>query len=850
MKKIEDYKNEKTAIKCETQKEWDKIVKLTGRTTNAKFKEWGDTICIDVPNCSFFENKDYIVYPASDFIEESIPEYVSVLSGGNNSACGFKSYRKEGQIFKVLSEEKGNNYTCSLGGNTYICLDEDGNKAALWVKLTKPSTKELYEAQNKTKEINQFKEGDYIVCLKLHNSFKGNTTKVNFITKQRKDDDALSVLADINGVGNGCYTLKFDKSKDLLDWRYATKEEIAEYDRLGKPYDVTTLKKESEFIVGCWYKITDFTNGYRKCSNSKLDGAYMLYDERIDSNYVKDNGSCGANNNRLQLLTDLSEIQEYLPEGHVDKIIKPKYTFTNGHGFTLEEGKIYFYNNEILLRFNKEHYCNSLWTKSNKYRNEFWAFTDRTIRLATSEEIEWFELCEKEGKYIPKPEKQVKMTKEQILEKAKKDYPVGTVFKDIKYKEDCVINDRSFTQTNSYWQNNNSLIIYYSKINGDKFIGSGCYIFKDGQWAEIISKPETIKEKTMSIKEIQTECKKRFPIGCTYKCFNGNNHVLKQDSNTYKIYNGHIYGGTGQSCLYHNIYGFAELVSLPKVEKEWQPKVGDWVTILKEGDDGFQNFNSNFHTGNKTFKIGYISDNGVWKEGNFLTESSKDEGNGVFYGRVRKALPHEIPTIKQESLVGRYVKWIKSDNGHNGVLKNHFYKINNETPYNFIIDVYGHTAKPIDKDYWELMHVGFKPKDNFVLPEKWFIKVTKENIVILGKWRTPGAIGEMDPNNPNPNGYITSSNGFWTGNIPDNHVEITFDQFKKYVLKEDNNSIKTEKITESYSWKVVDWSKNNQSLVKPITTKIDLKIKKVNSQPVKKEKKQLIIKTINKLKLN
>lgn len=93
-----------------------------------------------------------------------------------------------------------------------------------------------------------------------------------------------------------------------------------------KPVEIITLEQwdsivnKPKFEVGKWYKITDCLKTYRRCSDSLLKNNCMLYDERIENNfYFKENSSCFITNNRLQLLTDLSEIQQYLPDGHKDK---------------------------------------------------------------------------------------------------------------------------------------------------------------------------------------------------------------------------------------------------------------------------------------------------------------------------------------------------------------------------------------------------------------------------------------------------------------------------------------------------------------------------------------------------
>lgn len=71
------------------------------------------------------------------------------------------------------------------------------------------------------------------------------------------------------------------------------------------------------------------------------------------------------------------------------------------------------------------------------------------------------------------------------------------------------------------------------------------------------------------------------------------------------------------------------------------------------------------------------------------------------------------------------------------------------------------------------------------LPSNWCIKVTLENIVMLGKWRLSGANGAMQSNNSNPEGYCFGSDGTWCTDKASHCIEITTEQFKQLVLKED-----------------------------------------------------------------
>lgn len=67
-------------------------------------------------------------------------------------------------------------------------------------------------------------------------------------------------------------------------------------------------------------------------------------------------------------------------------------------------------------------------------------------------------------------------------------------------------------------------------------------------------------------------------------------------------------------------------------------------------------------------------------------------------------------------------------------------------------------------------------EEEFVLPEKWCVKLTKDSIKLLLKWRGNSYLysGELY-------GYLHCDK-LWFAAIYDGCTEITFKQFKKYVL--------------------------------------------------------------------
>jgi hypothetical protein len=119
------------------------------------------------------------------------------------------------------------------------------------------------------------------------------------------------------------------------------------------------------------------------------------------------------------------------------------------------------------------------------------------------------------------------------------------------------------------------------------------------------------------MKEIQAECEKRFPIGCTFINTEGDKFTLENDNSVYKIVDDMIYASYNQGCLYYE-GKYAELVSLPKEEFN----VGDWV----------------MHENNGLYKITELLNNNQFK-----AESGYCYNTGTLnLDYCRKALPHEI----------------------------------------------------------------------------------------------------------------------------------------------------------------------------------------------------------------
>lgn len=152
-----------------------------------------------------------------------------------------------GTTFKVISDYKD----AKIGD--IVKLTGYPNEFTTWAKFTNDKYTNIclnlphfYEPEVELYNVNEFVKGDYIVCLDTPE--KDTSFPKNYIFKQRENGDYLLSELDVGGSKtNGWCLINYNKKSisttPSYNWRYATPEEIAEYNRLGKPYDVTTLNK-------------------------------------------------------------------------------------------------------------------------------------------------------------------------------------------------------------------------------------------------------------------------------------------------------------------------------------------------------------------------------------------------------------------------------------------------------------------------------------------------------------------------------------------------------------------------------------------------------------------------------
>lgn len=115
--------------------------------------------------------------------------------------------------------------------------------------------------------------------------------------------------------------------------------------------DILEICKEkypigTKFEVGKWYRLGKWISKFAKCDGIKFYGEYINTETKFYDKY----SYLYISKNTPELIKDLSEIQQYLPEGHKDKIEQwsPKvdkwYVYIKDSGLFLD-GKYMKLNN-------------------------------------------------------------------------------------------------------------------------------------------------------------------------------------------------------------------------------------------------------------------------------------------------------------------------------------------------------------------------------------------------------------------------------------------------------------------------------------------------------------------------
>lgn len=235
----------------------------------------------------------------------------------------------------------------------------------------------------------------------------------------------------------------------------------------------------------------------------------------------------------------------------------------------------------------------------------------------------------------------------------------------------------------------------------------------------------------MTKDELLKYAKENYPIGTKYKCpINIGDHRLGLGINIVELGDEIEFRRSdeidiiGKGYIYYK-GEWAEILEKPKVEPEFEK--GKWYKIL---DNWYGKFETVHNSGKRIKFSEYITSNGTY-----------------MYSTNNIDFISEIKPLTNLSEIQQYLP-----DGH---------------PDKFTTSI----AK------------------EFVLPKKWCVKVTSENKNVLTDW-VKSRPNFNETYLPIKHWIVNTSNKDnsyqkWIKSLPGNFVEITFNQFKKYVLKEE-----------------------------------------------------------------
>ena len=332
MCKLAKFTDKPQAVHCANQQQWDFAASKLGRTDKIGYNYCGDIISIDSPNNSFFQHStkansyEILSFEAWCKLNDysvSEPKWYKSLKVGDKVKCiankhGFYT-RKIGDIF-IIQKDYSDRNRIWYNGDSSEMFEEFELVSRLVDEKPVDSKIALLERAIKEYPIGtKFNSAASFLATGLHVK---HTPRFNCNGNIATRDNAENGI--IYNAASGKWAEKIQENvtpivepiKKDLPWA----KEVS-----VKPVEVT----KSKFEVGKWYKYVAYTTNvwYIKYQKTDSNGIFIA-SEYIDNRRIYKNNlnnfTCGKADSKKVLLTDLSEIQQYLPEGHPDKIVTEK----------------------------------------------------------------------------------------------------------------------------------------------------------------------------------------------------------------------------------------------------------------------------------------------------------------------------------------------------------------------------------------------------------------------------------------------------------------------------------------------------------------------------------------------
>jgi len=354
VKQIKDYINKNVAVYCDSQEEWNQMVELISKEIGIKCKPYRNysknTInTLNLNNINKISSNigvsdkggypAYTNYLASDFLEFQLPKCFYILR--NDVVDEWLSKLSNGIItYSSITRKK----------YPYFIIEDLKYMACHYRKNTTESYPEISFEQFQQYVLKENSSNILEQCKKKY------LPGTKFMTMTN-----IPKLETIKGI------VRWSSSGNLI----VDDNDFIIYEKSSNKF--AEIVEETRFKIGKWYKYTreDIIQPiYAKYSSKQSVSNRFYYDEFISVNGYEKGHDWSVLSVKPVLLTDLSEIQQYLPEGHVDKIKSiPEYVeYINEKDSSWKFGKIYKVNEDGTVTFESGgNPCEKSYTTNTNY---------------------------------------------------------------------------------------------------------------------------------------------------------------------------------------------------------------------------------------------------------------------------------------------------------------------------------------------------------------------------------------------------------------------------------------------------------------------------------------------------
>jgi hypothetical protein len=517
----------KIAVEVKNEEQWSKVVcysrKLDAPDYNYPEDEYSD-LCVDLNNgcyCSaeWYQRNNYTIISYSEFeskylnkITEFEPGKYYYVTYKSNNKSFINKYETTSKI-EYFIEPRSDHYSTN-GISGYVSDMRECRFATQeeidWLEACHKA-KKFIPKEEALKKPEGFKKGDYIVVLRDKSEDSDYIKNNHCYIHNGENIGFFYTNKDCKGTPVNTTDISYS---DSSTWRYATKEEIDEYNRIGKPYDVSTLiKKESHSsdelasLPELWYipinsdtieTINKVRALQKKNKNPLKLGEWDYYG--VNTLLQRDD-LCGLGNINGYTEISLDQLKKWvLKENPTMKNIPDEDIYV--HDFEL--GEQVLYNDQVvtILGFTKNLNSCVVGNFKNGHSGEFKEyFHDKQgnpIEFSPGKDRFYVEVS-KLSKLSMKEEPKMD-TKQTLLEEAKRRYPVGTTYRSRDGSVYTIEEDDLFQ---NYWTHKDSV-----------GISNKGWVKYQGIWSKILEEYTPKSSEISNFKVFEYPSTERYRAGC------------------------------------------------------------------------------------------------------------------------------------------------------------------------------------------------------------------------------------------------------------------------------------------------------------------------------------------------